>query len=677
MSPGMRTKADKRLTWFAAAVLLWGTLIFAQLISLQVIHHAGYLRMARKQQERLQTIPAPRGSIFDRTGQVLAMSVPMDSVYIDPLQAPDFQVAADILSGILGLDRAALYERLQWYAHHNKGYMWVAHRIDRSQAERLRSLHLDWIQFATEYRRDYPKLTLAAHVVGAINGEDKGQWGVEKSLEPQLRGTPGAMRVLTDAKGRGIDSQVETEPRPGTAVTLSIDERIQFPAERAIARAVQDAHAESGSVVVMDPRSGDILAMASFPGFDPSLQPAPGEKPSVRFNHAVSVPFEPGSVFKVITLSSALETTTLRPESMINCGGGTITLFGRTIHEAHGGYGIIPMAMVLAKSSNIGAIQVGMRVGQNNLYNYVRRYGFGERTGIPLPAESPGMVRKLTRWGKTSLSSVSMGHEIGVTTLQLAQACSVVANGGMLVRPRLVLRTGDQAAPTISPRRVLQPETTITMRQMMEGVVLFGTGKKAKLEGYSTGGKTGSAQIYDFATRHYTHAYNASFMGFAPVANPTIVVAVTLNGTHGTGGFGGVVAAPVFHVVASEALRVLDAPKDLPDTVPAPATQVADLNDVSIPNPDSSEPSVLEEAANQPQAPAPTEPPAEAAAAAAEAEGPTVPNFEGLSKRAVVAEAQAQGLAVSLTGAGIARTQAPPPGGVLHPGERIRVGFVK
>ena len=615
MSPGMRTKADKRLTWFAAAVLLWGTLIFVQLLNLQVVHHSTYQRMARKQQERVQTLPAPRGSIFDRTGQVLAMSVPMDSVYIDPLQAPDLQVAADILSGVLNVDRAALYERMQWYAHHNKGYMWIAHKIDRSQAERLRSLHLDWIQFATEYRRDYPKLTLAAHVVGALNGEDKGQWGVEKSLEGELRGAPGAMRVLRDAKGRGIDSQVETEPRPGTGVTLTIDERIQFPAERAIERAVRDAHAESGSVVVMDPRSGDILAMASYPGFDPSRQPTPGEKASVRFNHAVSVPFEPGSVFKVITLSSALETTSLRPESLINCGGGSITLFGRTIHEAHGGYGILPMAMVLAKSSNIGAIQIGMRVGQNNLYNYVRRFGFGERTGVPLPAESPGIVRRLTRWGKTSLSSVSMGHEVGVTTLQLAQACSVVANGGMLVRPRLILRVGDQATPTVSPRRVIQPQTAITMRQMMEGVVLVGTGRKyANLQGYSAAGKTGSAQIYDFATRHYTHSYNASFMGFSPVANPSIVVVVTVNSTHGgTAGYGGPVSGPIFRAVATETLRVLDVPKDLPD-VPldsTPAAQVADLNDAAIPNPDPAEPNVLEEAASTPPAaPSPSTGPA-------------------------------------------------------------------
>jgi cell division protein FtsI (penicillin-binding protein 3) len=401
------------------------------------------------------------------------------------------------------------------------------------------------------------------------------------------------------------------------------------------------------------------------------------------------VPFEPGSVFKVITLSSALETTNLRPESLINCGNGAITLFGRTIHEAHHGYGILPMAMVLAKSSNIGAIQIGMRVGQNNLYNYVRRFGFGERSGIPLPAESPGMVRKLTRWGKTSLSSVSMGHEIGVTTLQLAQACSVVANGGLLVRPRLILRTGDQAAPTVSPRRVLQPETAITMRQMMEGVILFGTGRRyANLQGYSAAGKTGSAQIYDFATRHYTHSYNASFMGFAPVTNPAIVVVVTVNGTHGgSAGYGGPVAGPIFRAVATETLRVLDVPKDLPDTPPepTPAIEVADLNDVAIPDLDPSVPNVLEEVARQPQAPSPAEPAREAAAEAAVAaavaaaveDGPKVPNFEGLSKRAVVAEAQAQGLAVLLTGAGIARTQAPPPGGILHPGERIRVGFVK
>jgi len=386
----------------------------------------------------------------------------------------------------------------------------------------------------------------------------------------------------------------------------------------------------------------------------------------------VNVPFEPGSVFKVITLSSALETTSLRPESMINCGGGSITLFGRTIHEAHQGYGIIPMAMVLAKSSNIGAIQIGMRVGQNYLYEYVRRFGFGARTGIPLPAESPGMVRKLSRWGKTSLSSVAMGHEIGVTTLQLAQACSTVADGGVLVQPRLILRKGDGAVPVAPPRRILLPETAITMRRMMEGVVLYGTGKKAKLDGYTTGGKTGSAQIYDFATRHYTHSYNASFRGFAPVTNPAIVVVVTLNGTHGTSGFGGAVAAPVFRVVAAEALRVLDVPKDLPDANPgnAPEDQAGELDDVAIADLGSSEPGILEEAIGR-------DPDLSSAGRGPAARGPKIPNFGGLSKRAVVAKAQAEGLPVLLVGAGTARVQTPPPGGILREGERIRVEFVR
>lgn len=681
MDSGARIEAVKRLTWFAGVILLWGAFIFIKLVYLQVVRHDYYVRMAHLQQEEEMEISAPRGSIYDRTGQVLALSVPMDSVYIDPLHVPDLQIASDILSGILGLDRTALYGRMQWYFNNHKGYMWVARRISPSQAERLRSLHLEWIRSALESRRSYPKGSIAAHVIGSVDREETGQWGLEKSMDADLKGLPGTVRMLTDAKGRGIDAEIEAEPHPGIPITISIDERIQFPAEQEIARAVQDAHAESGSVVVMEPRTGEILAMASYPSFDPNKPPVRGEPASIRFNHAVSVPFEPGSVFKVITLSSALETTDLRPDSLINCGNGAITLFGRTIHEAHHGYGILPMAMVLAKSSNIGAIQIGMRVGQNNLYEYVRRFGFGSRTGIPLPAESPGMVRKLTRWGKTSLSSVAMGHEIGVTTLQLAQACSAVANGGLLVKPRLILRQGDQAVPPAPPHRILLPETAITMRQMMEGVVLYGTGKKAKLEGYSTAGKTGSAQIYDFETRHYTHSYNASFMGFAPVTNPAIVVVVTLNGTHGTAGFGGAVAAPVFHAVAGEALRVLDVVRDLPDEVPQPApeNQVADLNDVAIADLGSAEPSILEDAAPKKETVAAAEqaPGKPGGQEPAKAHGPTVPNFQGLSKRAVVAKAESEGLQVVLVGAGTARGQAPAAGEVLHAGERIRVEFVK
>ena len=422
----------------------------------------------------------------------------------------------------------------------------------------------------------------------------------------------------------------------------------------------------------MNPNNGDILALASYPPFDPNLPPAPGKAAAAaRFNHAVSVPFEPGSVFKVITLSAALETTKLRPESLINCGNGAFTMAGRTVHEAHHGYGTMPMAMVLAKSSNIGAIQIGLKVGSQNLYGYVRRFGLGARTGIPLPAESPGKVRKLSHWRTTSLMSVSMGHEVDVTTLQLAQACAAVANGGLLVRPRLILKKGAQMVPAAPPKRILRAETAITMRQMMEGVVLYGTGKKARLEGYSTGGKTGSAQIYDYAAKRYTHSYNASFMGFAPVTNPAIVVVATLNGTHGTAGFGGAVAAPVFHDVATEALRVMDVPKDLPDKTPNTAdTQVADLDDSPIVDGPVEPPSAEEVAEAEPLAPSP-QPPAPVVS------GPIAPNFIGLAMRSMVALAQAQGVEVISAGSGIVRAQSPAPGAVLRDGERIRVDLAR
>ena len=365
------------------------------------------------------------------------------------------------------------------------------------------------------------------------------------------------------------------------------------------------------------------------------------------------MPFEPGSVFKVITLSAALETTDLKPSTMINCGNGSFTMAGRTVHEAHHGYGTMPMEMVLAKSSNIGAIQIGLKVGSAKLYEYVRRFGLGGRTGIPLPAESPGIVRKLSKWRTTSLMSVSMGHEVGVTTLQLAQACSVVANGGLLVPPRLILKRGTETVPVVAPHRILRPETAIMMRKMMEGVVLYGTGKKyANLKGYSSAGKTGSAQIFDYATGHYTHSYNASFMGFAPVANPAIVVVVTVNKTKGgSAGYGGPVAGPVFREVMTEALRVLDVPRDLPDTPDELEAKAGEPDAPATMDGPQDPPDVEEAEAAAPETPKPPVygpqlPPAPPAVQVARESGPRAPNLIGLSMRSVAIRAQAQGLPV-------------------------------
>ena len=672
------TTAVRRVSWFALVVFLWALFVLAKLVSLQVVHHEDFVRQARRQQVRTVEIEAPRGSIYDRSGEPLAMSVSMHSVFVNPKHVPDIGVASEILAGILEIDPAKLFGRMKWALDNNRGFLWVQRRITPEQAERLRNLRLDWIEFDVESQRYYPKGAVAAHIIGSVDHRESGNGGLELGMDPELRSVPGEARMLTDVHQTPIERETARDARAGADVTLTIDERIQFAAERDLAAAAHATGAHTASAVVMDPQTGDILAMASYPPFDPSKPPARAEPLSWRLNQTISAPFEPGSVFKVITLSAALDSTNLRPESIIHCGNGAFTFYGRVIHEAKRGLGSIPMSEVLERSSNIGAIQIALRVGQPKMYEYVRRFGFGQKTELPLPAESSGMLRRLDRWQKTSIASVAMGHEISATTVQLARAASVIANGGLLVKPRLLLkkqRPGEPARtlPVEPPVRILKPETAITMRKIMEGVVINdrGTGKRARLDGYTSGGKTGSAQIYDFATRRYTHTYNASFMGFAPVTNPRVVVVVTLNGTSGgSTGWGGVVAAPVFKAIAQEALRVLDVPKDLPDEPPGePAKEdTGEVNDLSIA--ELAEPPAPETAQNValaappvPAIPAPT--------------GPTIPDFQGKTMRAVVEEASAIGLTVLLDGSGVATAQHPPPGSALHRGERVRVQFAR
>jgi cell division protein FtsI (penicillin-binding protein 3) len=660
---------ERRLQWLGGVVVLWGVAIFLNLVKLEVFHHKEYVRIARKAQEIEVKVPAPRGPILDRSGQPLAMSVAVEKVTVNPLKLPDVSVAADLLALVLHLNRADLYTRMLEAQQNGRGYLVVKPKITFEEGQNLRALKLEWVDIDSKSERHYPGGTLAAHVLGSVDFNEKGSAGVEKSMEANLLGAAGSVRLLTDVKRRGIDSKVGSDPRPGLPVTLTIDERLQFIAERELAAAVETHHAQTGSVVVMNPQNGDVLALASYPTYDPNIPPMERDNPIGRQNHAVSVPFEPGSVFKVITLSAALETTNLTPDSLIDCHGGVLTLYGRTFHDSHygaRGLGILPMAMVLAHSSNIGAIEVGLRVGQEHMYDYVRRFGFGQRTGIPLPAESPGRLRKLPVWRSGSLPSISMGQEISVTTLQLAQAASVIANGGLLVRPRLILKKGDQAMPAATPVRVIRPETAITMRQMMEGVVLYGTGKLvAKLQGYSSGGKTGSAQIFDTLTHHYGHSYNGSFMGFSPVTNPSIVVVATVNGTHGESGFGGPTAGPVFRAVTTEALRLLDVPKDLPEQEAKPLVLVADnmdsADDLADAGAANDEPNILEDPDDDSIAP----------------NTPRVPNFRGMTIRAVLAEAASKGLTVLPAGSGVARLQEPAAGSVLHEGERIRVRFAR
>lgn len=670
--------AAKRLRKLARIGLGWCLIVFLRLIHLQVFSNSEYLMLAQHQQQKVMEAHARRGSILDRNDEALAVSTTLKSVVANPQHMPDLPLTAEVLARVLNLDRSELLDRLQAYASSGKGFMWVKHRISTEEAERVAMLKLSGVEFRDETVRTYPKGTLAAHILGGVDSEERGNGGIELGLQEELEGIPGSVRVMKDVTNRGYESIVESKPQPGKDITLTIDERIQYVAERELRKAMGTCRCKTGSVVVMNPHNGDILAMTSYPTFDPNEAPSGRDGMAARLNLAIAAPFEPGSVFKVVTLSAALETTRLQPESPINCMGGVMSLYGRVIHDSHAGLGVIPMREVLAHSSNVGAIQIGMQVGVKNLYEYITRFGFGKRVGIPLPSESPGQVFEPRKWGKTSIGSVPMGHELTVTTLQLAQACSVVANNGFLVKPRIVLRRQRAGEPVeVEPEspavQVISALNAAKMRSMMHGVVLpGGTGTRARIPGYTVAGKTGSAQIYDFQAKTYTHKYNASFMGMAPMSDPRIVVAVTMNGSPD---WGGTVAAPVFREVAAVALRILDVPKDPIDDVQiakgSPAeTAGGDDNDAASAPPAP----VPEGAAADAEAPAPAVS-ARLQMASFPGEGPRVPNLLGKTMRDVLNETAPAGIAVDARGSGLAWAQDPPPGAPLRPGEHVVVEF--
>jgi len=673
-----------RLRLFTRLCLVWGGLIVLRLIHLQIIGHDEYARQAQQQQERQIELRAPRGVILDRNGQPLAMSVAVDSVCVNPLRVPDVAFASEILARVLDLDATDLNLKMTAAQDAKKGFLWIKRKISLAESDRLRTYNFDWVELRQESSRYYPKGALAAHVLGGVDHEEKGNGGVERFFDKDLTGKPGLMRTTSDVRQNVFASKVFSDAQPGATYTLAIDERIQLVAERELAKAAKEHGASTGSLVAMDPRTGDVVALANYPSYDPNIPPQDETGAKARMNLAVMAPFEPGSVFKVITLSTALETTKLTPETPFFCGNGVFTLFRRVIHDAHP-HGTLPMYEVLARSSNIGAIKIGLVAGNQNLYDYVKKFGFGDRSGISLPGEAKGVVRKLERWIPSSIGSVAMGHEISTTAVQLARACSVIANGGMLMKPRMVVKVSRNGEPAqeVKPEaeRILRAETAKEMRVMMQGVVDLphGTGKAARLKGYTSAGKTGSAQIYDFATRKYTHRYNGSWMGFAPVNNPALVIAVTLNNTSK---YGGVVAAPVFHNVMTAALRLMDVPRDRLDDVGVGGVDAEPLSDASDPDPD--QPPVLDEeeeaamlmARNSTAKPVgPELPPSLAALAAAAPRGPKAPDFRGKTKRDVIAASMETGVRVEMKGLGVARRQAPAPGVVMQPGERVRVVF--
>lgn len=671
---GPLSKSINRLVIMALLFAAWSAVLVARLCQLQIVEHDKYLRMARNQQEKREAIAAPRGSIYDVNGFVLAMNENSRMAVVNPARIDDKAFAAGMLARVLNVDASRLREDLENAAQTvHPGYLVVEPRLTPERAEELKRLKLDWLEIREGDIRWYPNKSLAAHVIGTVNREGHGQAGIEKKLDRELNGEPGVARVIQDVRGHSYEQTIEKQPQPGKNLYLTIDARLQRVAEEAVRDAVVANHGAHGSIVAMDPYTGEIRALANFPTYNLDERPRPGEKPTGIENFAVMAPFEPGSVFKIVTLSAALQTTQLTPTTMIDCGNGTIRIGKRVIHESHRGFAALTMQDVLAFSSNIGAIQIGLKVGRDGMYNYIHKFGFGQKTGIELPAEGTGRLRPVSKWQEASLYSLAMGHEIGVTSLQLAQAGAVIANGGFLVKPHIVAwrqapgKEKEIVKPP-APVQVLDPQTVITMRQMMERVVVVpgGTGHRAKVLGYSTAGKTGTAQIFDYDHRVYTHSYNASFLGFLPVVNPRIVIVVTVSGTTGEAGYGGHASAPAFQKVGDFAMRIIGVPRDHPDEVKESLPKSAPIdneNDLAIAG--LTEPPAFEEEAEGPAGDLP-----EVTYA-----GSRAPKLTGLSVKEVVQMSAEHGWAVDVLGEGLAVAQHPEPGAPLPPGEHIRVRF--
>src|SRR2546423_6727534 len=520
--PKPSPKPTTRLYFLAGFLLLWFVIICIRLMWVQVVDYAFFSKQALRQQQRSIEVSPVRGYIYDRNGNQLAESMAADSVFAVPSEIPDVHATAGILGKILKADSTDIENRLR--ASH--AFAWVSRKVDADIGSRIRALNLKGIYFHKESKRFYPKRELAAQVLGYVGLDDEGLGGVEREFESRLKGKPGAMLISMDAK-RHWFGHVEKNPDPGENLVLTIDEKIQYIAERELEQAMEDTKAESGTVIVENPHTGEILALANRPTFNPNALNA-GDGKALK-NHAVSDIYEPGSTFKIVTLAAALEEKLTTPDEVIDCQMGAIVVNGLRIRDHHP-YGGLTVAQVLQHSSDVGAIKIALRLGDERFDRYIRAFGFGSQTGVELPGETRGLTKPASRWSKVSIGAISMGQEIGVSALQLISMVSTIANDGMYLPPRIVMgATAPRATAQLvafqpaQGKRVISTMTAAQMKRMMEGVVLGGTGKRAILNGYSSAGKTGTAQKIDPATGTYSRGRHiASFAGFAPVNNPAI-----------------------------------------------------------------------------------------------------------------------------------------------------------
>ena len=686
-----RSRLEGRRLMVGVICLLWFGCIAARLYYLQVIKYVDLLGRAQRQQQRTIEVAPQRGDIYDRQMNPLAMSLSVESVYAVPSELAEPKMVAALLAPVLGLDANDLFGRFQGL----RSFCWVKRKVTAEEAARVHDLNLKGIYFQHETKRFYPKGDLAAQAVGYVGLDDQGLGGIEYGLDAEIKGKPGRVLLDSDARHRTFHSS-EWPGVPGKNVVLTLDEKIQYIAEKALSEAVANSHAAGGVAIVQNPSTGEILALANEPTFDPNDFSA--SSAAARLDRAVGWVYEPGSTFKVVSMSAALEENLTNPQEVINCQNGSIVVAGHTIRD-HRPFGDLRVTEVMAKSSDVGAIKLGLRLGEDRLYRYIRSFGFGAKTGVELPGEERGLLQPPSRWSGISAGEISMGQEVGATPLQMVTAFSAVANGGILFEPRVVhdifLDPQHVALPPASGRRVISEHTAEEMRQILAGVVDYGTGKPAQLTGYSSAGKTGTAQKIDGSGTYSKSHYVASFIGFAPATRPAVTILVVIDSPVGAH-HGTEVAAPVFRSIAEQTLSYLNIPQDNPSPWPQVMTSALTRG----PGQKRGElagflPSgrALPGAATSPvQSASYSEAPSSDSFALGRGlesgfgantvvlgDGPmvTVPDFSGWAARRVAEKCEALGLDLNLAGSGLAVEQNPIAGVKVPAGTRVWVRLAR
>jgi cell division protein FtsI (penicillin-binding protein 3) len=649
---------DEREKWARIRIIMIGTvfgLLFLNVIGrtfyLQILQHEVLEKKADKQHQHKIDLTPARGSILDRNGTTLAESIQMDSCYAEPRRIKDVGGTAAVLAPILGIPKAELAARLSV----NKSFIWLERWLAPEVMIRVKNMKLPGIGFAPESKRFYPNMEIAAHVVGFTGHDPNGLEGIELKYDSTILGNTGYMITERDALGRNIAimNTVIKDSSPGKSVILTLDKTIQFITEKELAKAVTDSNAKAGMALVMESDTGKILAMANYPTFNPNAY-SRYSLAQLR-NHVVADSFEPGSTFKIFTIATAIDSGTVKASDIYNCENGSYRIADRTIHDDHP-QSRLTVSEVMKYSSNIGSAKIGFKVGEEKLSAYLRNFGFGVRTGIDLPGEAVGNLKR--HWYGVDLATTSFGQGISLSAIQLTTALSAIANGGNLMKPYLVeqiMNDNGTVAQKFEPqvvRRVISPDTSRIITKMMETVTgEGGTGTKAALEGYRVAGKTGTAQKVDPVTHMYSPTRRiGSFVGFVPADKPRLTIVVIIDEPQGIK-YGGVVAAPAFRGIAQNALAYLKIQPTQPITAAAkPADTKTPAPPAEDSMPDGNDLDVSDE-------------------------GAVMPNFNGMSMRRVLLVMEKRGINIRLIGSGRAAEQSPPPGQKIRGDSKVWIKF--